>query len=93
MDRAERIRTYIIDNFLLGEESDLDGTASLLESGIVDSTGVMELAMFLEEAFGIRVADEDFVPENLDTIENLAGFVERKLAGHGRDIAGGGGSP
>ncbi|MGZ8197708.1 MAG: acyl carrier protein, partial [Burkholderiales bacterium] len=53
---------------------------SLLDAGIIDSTGVMELVSFLEQEFGIQVDDQDLVPENLDSISALAAFVTRKLA-------------
>jgi len=79
MDAEGQIRAYIADNFLLGDDDDLTSTQSLLESGVVDSTGVMELVMFLEQTFSVQVNDEELVPENLDTITNIAAFVETKL--------------
>ena len=85
MNREQQIRDYIVDNFLLGDSGGLDDGQSLLESGVIDSTGVMELALFVEEAFGIKVEDRDFVPENFDSIRNLAAFVGRKEAA--RDAA------
>jgi acyl carrier protein len=81
MDKERHIRAYIVENFLLGQDDGFDNAESLLERGVVDSTGVMELALFVEEAFRIKVDDEDFVPENLDSVRNIARFVERKLAG------------
>jgi len=72
------VRKYIADNLLLGETDGLGATQSLLGSGIIDSTGVLDLVMFLEKTFGIEVLDEDMVPENLDSISNIARFVERK---------------
>jgi len=53
---------------------------SLIESGVIDSTGVLELIEFLEEEFGIAVDDSETVPENLDTIERVVAFVSRKTA-------------
>jgi len=76
-----RVRAYIIDNFLLGSQAELKDEESLLDGGILDSTGAMELAAFLEESFGIAMADEDFTPDNLDTVERICGFVARKQAG------------
>lgn len=78
-DTATRIRTYVIDNFLFGDGASMlpDG-ASLLEQGIIDSTGVLDLLMFLEEEFGIQVADADVVPDNFDSVTNLARYVESK---------------
>jgi len=83
MDRQQQIRAYIVDNFLLGQDHGFGNTDSLLASGVVDSTGVLEVVGFLEKTFSIQLSDEDLVPENLDTIQNMAAFVGRKLAGHG----------
>ena len=76
----DEIRAYIVDNFLLGGDQELSPSQSLLESGVVDSTGVLELVGFLEQSYGIQVQDADLVPENLDTIDNIAAFVRRKQA-------------
>lgn len=78
MSVEEQIRTYIVENFLLGDEQGLSGSESLLDSGVVDSTGVIELVAFLEETFSIKVDDEELVPENLDTIGAIAAYVGRK---------------
>jgi acyl carrier protein len=56
----------------------LTDSDSLLDKGIIDSTGVLELVGFLEEHFGVEVKDEDLVPENLDSINNLVNYLERK---------------
>jgi len=74
-----RIHEFIIDNFLFGKGA-VAYHESLLEKGIIDSSGVLELVGFLEKEFGIQVADEDLVPENLDSIDNMCRYVERKLA-------------
>ena len=58
---------------------DLKDTDSFLENGIIDSTGVLELVSFLEEKFGIEVADEELIPENLDSITNVVNYLQRKL--------------
>jgi acyl carrier protein len=77
----QTIRDFLAANFFLGDDpSQLAGSTSLIEAGVIDSTGVLELVGFLEEAFDIRIADEDLVPENLDSIDNAVGFVERKRA-------------
>jgi acyl carrier protein len=79
MDTATLIRTYIVDTFLFGDASAmLADDASLLEQGIIDSTGVLDLMMFMEEAFGIQVVDEDVVPENFDCVAGLARYAEAK---------------
>jgi acyl carrier protein len=78
-DVAERIRAYLVDSFLLGEDDGFDNTDSLIEAGIVDSTGVMEVVTFLEESFVIDIADDELVADNLDSVDRLAAFVQRKL--------------
>ncbi len=74
------IRRYILENFLFtDDEARLRDDASFLEEGIVDSTGVLELVMFVEETFGIEVPDEEILPENFDSVERLTRYVEAKL--------------
>ena len=63
----------------LGVDSGLPADQSFLSSGIIDSTGVLELVAFLEEQYQLTVADDELVPENLDSLQNVAGFVTRKL--------------
>jgi acyl carrier protein len=79
MAHAAKIRQYIQDNLLYGDTVALDDSASLLDAGIIDSTGAMELVAFLETQFGIRIDDRDLVPENLDSIAAMDAFVSRKL--------------
>jgi acyl carrier protein len=75
------IRKFIEDNFLFQIDNvELSDGQSLLEAGIVDSTGVLELVGFLEERFQLRIADADIIPENLDTIKAITRFVEAQLA-------------
>jgi acyl carrier protein len=70
---------FVVVNYLFGDGSRAPQEGdSLVEGGIIDSTGVMELIEFLESQFGIEVSDEDTVPSNLDTIANLTAFVLRK---------------
>lgn len=77
---AKEIRDFVVENFLFGRiDAPLEDEASLLEQGILDSTGVLELVQHLEERYGIQVADEDLIPENLDSIQRVAAFVARKL--------------
>lgn len=74
-----RVRAYVVDRFLFGKGSDKLGTEdSFLEKGLIDSTGILEVVMFLEEHFAIKVQDEDLVPENLDSLGRIARFVKRK---------------
>lgn len=78
-DIRAQFKEYIIGNFMSSaEEKSLKDDVSLLEEGIMDSTGVLDLVMFIEETFGIQVKDEELVPENLDSVDKLVAFVERK---------------
>lgn len=71
-----RIKGFILENFLYGESSDaVEDDDSFLEKGIIDSTGILELVAFIEETFSVKVADEDLVPENLDSINKLGYFI------------------
>jgi acyl carrier protein len=76
------VRNFIRQNFVLGSdgEVDLGSDQSLLDLGLIDSSGVLELIDFLEETFSIRILDEETVPENLDTISRIVAFVGRKQA-------------
>ena len=87
MTTTEKIRNYIRDNFLFGNATGMTDDGSLLEAGIVDSTGAMELVSFLESEFGIRMDDRDLVPENLDSIAAMAAFVTRRQAEEAKNTA------
>lgn len=78
-DIKDTIRSFIIENFLFGDTSQPieDGT-SLIDNGYVDSTGVLELVFHIEQSFGIKVADNEIVPANLDSVGAIAAYVERK---------------
>jgi acyl carrier protein len=81
MDTKAVIRRFIADNLLFSSNGfHLSDDVSFLEEGVVDSLGVMELVVFVEEQFGLQVADEEVTPEHFDSVERLAGYVERKLA-------------
>ena len=74
------IRRYILENFLFTNDNrQLEDHVSFLEEGIVDSTGVLELVMFVEETFGVSVKDEDIVPENFDSVAQLAHYVQLRM--------------
>lgn len=73
------IRGFIFKNFLFeAEDSNLKDDDSFLEKGIIDSTGMLELVAFIEEKFGVRVEDDELIPENLDSVNNLVDFVSKK---------------
>ena len=78
-DRKEKVKEFIIENFLFGSADGLKDDTSFLDEGIIDSTGVLELVSFIEEAFSIQVEDEELIPENLDSINNVTAYLERKM--------------
>ena len=79
-DTSLAVRRFIGENFLFRDDGDaIAHDASLLDAGIIDSTGVLELVCFLETTFGIEVQDDEMLPENLDSIHAIANYVERKL--------------
>ena len=76
-----QIRQFISDHFPSAHRAKLDNQDSLLENGIIDSLGVLDLVSFMEETFAITIMDEELLPENFQTIERLAKFVETKNNG------------
>lgn len=81
MSVEQKIRAYILENFLFTDDpSALSNSDSLLGKGIVDSTGALEVVQFLEQQFGIKVGDSDITPENLDSVNNILAYVEKKGA-------------
>ena len=79
MEHKQAIRDFVIENFLFGEANGLKDDTSFLEEGIIDSTGILELVTFIEDEFSITVEDEELIPENLDSIGNVANFIQRKM--------------
>ena len=75
-EKKNKIKEFIVENFLFGNDNGLKNDTSFLEEGIIDSTGVLELVTFLEEEFNIKVADDDLIPENLDSIDNIDAYLE-----------------
>lgn len=76
----QTLRSFVSDNFLFGQGTDsFADDDSFLESGIIDSTGVLELVTFLESEYKVSIADDELVPDNLDSINRLVEFIERKL--------------
>ena len=75
----ERIQKFILENYLFTSNPKALGMDdSLLERGIVDSTGMLEIVMFIEEQLGVMVKDEEMIPENLDSVSRIAAFAESK---------------
>jgi len=85
MHEIERdVRAFISENFILdGDIADLGGDASLTRHGVLDSMGVLELIMFLEQRFGLSVPDEDALPENLDSVDAIVRYVDARMAAGG----------
>jgi acyl carrier protein len=81
MSYATAVREFIVDNFLFGEEGDLQNDSPFFETGIVDSTGILEVVTFLEETYNISVADEELVPENFTSINTIDNYLKSKLNG------------
>jgi acyl carrier protein len=79
LETSEKVRTFIIDNFLFGDASGLENETSFLDAGIIDSTGVLELISYLEEHFKIQIEDSEVIPENLDSINSVTAFLKRKM--------------
>ena len=79
MDVQTTLREFVQETFVKRRQSsELSGDQSLLDSGIIDSAGVLELVSFIERTFGVTVADTDIVPENFETLNSLSAFVNAK---------------
>ena len=77
---AQNVREFVTSNFIFEEAVQLKADQSLLETGIVDSTGILELVNYLEETYSISIDDEELVPDNLDSVNKIAAYVGNKLA-------------
>ena len=78
MDTKGQIRQFIVSNYYVPDPGALSDEASLLESGIIDSTGIIEVISFIEEAFKVTVEDAEMIPDNLDSIGKIDAYVARK---------------
>jgi len=77
---AGAVRDYVVTNFLFGEAGDLKDDTSFMGGGIIDSTGILELVMFIEETYAFKVQPEEMLPENFDGVNRVAAFIARKLS-------------
>jgi len=85
----QKLLAFVTENFLFGQESvELRDDASLIENGVIDSTGVLQLIAFLEQEFNFRVEDNEVIPQNLDSLDRLAAFVHRKTTRNGNGTSG-----
>jgi acyl carrier protein len=75
------VRSFVVENFLFGDQGQLSDETSFIGSGVIDSTGILELIAFLEEAYALTIEDEEIIPENLDSCGRVARFLERKANG------------
>lgn len=80
MDHINKVRAFIVENFLFGDSSSLKDDTSFLQEKIIDSTGILEIITFLEEQFSITINDDELLPENLDSLNNIDAFLKRKMA-------------
>ena len=74
------IRGFIVETFLFGDATGLDDNTSFMETGLVDSMGILKVADFIERTYGVRLQPDEFVPENLDSVDNMVNFLKRSLA-------------
>jgi acyl carrier protein len=79
VDIKDSVRAFITKNFYVPDPSKLSDQVSFLDTGIIDSTSILELTAFLEETFKIQVADDELLPENLDSLANVETFVKKKI--------------
>ena len=78
----KRVHEYVVESFLFGEDDELSSDdQSFLDSGLIDSTGILELIHFVEDSFEIEIEDEEMIPENLDSIARVTAFVGSKVEG------------
>jgi acyl carrier protein len=80
MHTIEAVRRFVLTNFFVTDGTTVENAESLLERGIVDSTGVLEIVSFIEESYSVKLSDDEIVPENLGSIASIATFIERKQA-------------
>ncbi len=79
MSSEDKIRGFILENYLFtDDQSELNNDDSFLDQGILDSTGILEIIFFIEDEFGIKIRDDEMVPDNLDSVNRIVAFIERK---------------
>ena len=79
-DIRRKVRAFVVENFLFGNEDGVKDDTSFLDEGIIDSTGILEMVSYLEAEFSISVDDEELIPENLDSIKNVVAYLQKKLS-------------
>jgi acyl carrier protein len=81
MSYQDTVKTFIIDNFFYGEDTDISPETSFIEHNIIDSTGILEVVSFLQDTFNVVISDDEMLPENLDSLKNIEQFLIRKMNG------------
>ena len=77
--QKELVKNFIVDNFLFGDEEKLKDDTDFFRSGIIDSTGIIELVGFIESSFPVKVEDEELVVNNFSSLNNVSAYLDRKL--------------
>ena len=77
-DIKNLVRNFLLDNFVMGGNVEIADDASFIKGHILDSTGFIELILFIEESFDVKVDDAEMLPENFDSLLNIEGYVGRK---------------
>ena len=80
MTDKEKVKEFLLQNFLFTDDpGELDDDESMLDRGVIDSTGILEVIMFLEETFNMEIAEKEMIRDNLDSVNNISGFLKSKL--------------
>jgi acyl carrier protein len=85
---TQQVRSFLAENYFLGQDYNFEDSDSFLENGIIDSTGILQLVAFLEETYGITVEEGELRPENLDSINNISSYLSRKRKGAQQEAHG-----
>ena len=81
MDFEKKLRTFILENYLFTEDdSQLTNSDSFLGSGIIDSTGILEVITFIQDELNFAIEDDEMIPENLDSVDNILAYVAKKTS-------------
>lgn len=81
-ETQEQVRNFVVENLLLGEEEEsFSNSQSFLDSGLIDSTGILEIISFLEDEYDITIQDDEMIPENLDSVERIVAFLQKRKSG------------
>lgn len=79
--KAATVREFVVDHFFFGDDEVLKEDTSFLEEGNTHSWSIVELATFLEQTYNTKIENDELIPENMDSLQNIAQFIDRKLAG------------